>query len=200
MKRQFKVMTGILIIVLISYLYAHINRVHDIYKRDVDISAAANNTTLINDIIQQEFVSGEATLDGVRIKPNVRGGLEGISFAFTLDHLATGERVAEGSISAEHLSGSQFLEFYFDTVENAAGQKYLFTTYIENERDQELMGFLYDSTTAEYTSLIINGEERNGTLILRTVTSRFDLETFVVTIAFFAYIVLFMKYLYKLFK
>ena len=206
MKRRLKAVIVILIIVLVSYLYAHIDVTHDIYGSDVDISAAANNVTLLTDTIQQDFISQENTLHGVTIKSTVRSRVEAISFAFTVDHLETGERVAQGSAFTEHPRDGGFFEFHFDAIEHADGQKYRFTAYVEHvdnetqDIDQDLVGFLYDRETAEDTSFIVNEEGRQGTLILRTSTRRFDLTTFIVVAAFLSYIVLFMKFLYKLFK
>ena len=46
----------------------------------------------------------------------------------------------------------------------------------------------------------INNEAVVGTLVMKTVTNRFDIETFCVLLIFIVYIVVFLKFLYKLFK
>ena len=48
--------------------------------------------------------------------------------------------------------------------------------------------------------LYVGGNSTAGTLVARTVDHGFDIETFVIFLAFIAYIVIFMKILYKLFK
>ena len=50
------------------------------------------------------------------------------------------------------------------------------------------------------TELIISDNHTEGTLILKTITNRFDFETFAVLLIFVLYIVVFMKFLYRLFK
>ena len=60
------------------------------------------------------------------------------------------------------------------------------------------VGFSYEPKTEKGTELLINGN--NGTLIAKTVTNRFDMETFCVVLLFVLYIVFFVKFLYRLFK
>ena len=48
--------------------------------------------------------------------------------------------------------------------------------------------------------MFLNKEKIEGTLILKTVTDRFDVETFVVVLLFGAYIAFFFNFLYKMFK
>ena len=63
------------------------------------------------------------------------------------------------------------------------------------------MGFAYEKAKEEDTALRVAGEEvEDGTLIMKTVTHRFDFETFFVFLAFSFYVIIFMGFLYKIFK
>ena len=62
------------------------------------------------------------------------------------------------------------------------------------------VGFSYEPKQEKDTALSINGKNTDGTLIAKTVTNRFDIETFCVLVLFILYIVGFFKFLYKLFK
>ena len=79
-----------------------------------------------------------------------------------------------------------------------------YTLYVENpEGDVEKtlgVGFSYEPKTEKGTELLINGNNVDGTLIAKTVTNRFDMETFCVVLLFVLYIVFFVKFLYRLFK
>ena len=48
--------------------------------------------------------------------------------------------------------------------------------------------------------LTVKGEKGEGVLVLRTVTHRFDIETFVVTAVFIIYVFLFIRWLGRVFK
>ena len=79
-----------------------------------------------------------------------------------------------------------------------------YTLYVENpDGDVEKtlgVGFSYEPKTEKGTELLINGNNVDGTLIAKTVTNRFDMETFCVVLLFVLYIVFFVKFLYRLFK
>jgi hypothetical protein len=60
---------------------------------------------------------------------------------------------------------------------------------------------VYDVPGAQDDSeFSVRGEKIDGTLALRTITHRFDVETFVVTAIFAVYVILFIRWLAKVFK
>lgn len=48
--------------------------------------------------------------------------------------------------------------------------------------------------------LVVKGEKADGVMVLRTVTHRFDVETFIVTALFILYVIFFIRWLSKVFK
>ena len=58
----------------------------------------------------------------------------------------------------------------------------------------------YEQIPKDGTQLEVNGEAAGGCMILRSYVHRFDVETFIVTLGFVIYIVVFMRVLYKLFS
>ena len=48
--------------------------------------------------------------------------------------------------------------------------------------------------------LEVKGEKAEGVMVLRTITHRFDIETFVVTAIFILYVIFFISWLSKVFK
>ena len=62
------------------------------------------------------------------------------------------------------------------------------------------VNFCYTVKQEENTNMYLNGEEIEGTVVLRTVTNRFDMETFCMLLIFVLYTIMFMRFLYKLFK
>ena len=100
------------------------------------------------------------------------------------------------------IKNSKFNVFKFDRISECKGKTY--TLYVENpDGDVEKtlgVGFSYEPKTEKGTELLINGNNVDGTLIAKTVTNRFDMETFCVVLLFVLYIVFFVKFLYRLFK
>ena len=58
----------------------------------------------------------------------------------------------------------------------------------------------YTPGITEQAQLTYDGQTIEGTGVMRTLTHRFDLETYIVTLCFVIYIILFMRWLYKLFE
>lgn len=58
----------------------------------------------------------------------------------------------------------------------------------------------YTSGADDTATLTYSGDTIDGVGVMRSLTHRFDVETYIVTLCFAAYIILFMRWLYKLFK
>lgn len=201
MKKKIKVVIGIVLIVAFAFCYAHIAKLNNIYDRQVD-SSKYIGTGVIRDSLEQKFVSKEDTLDGISLKCQFQGDATGTSLKIELVDCNTNETVAISTVSAKDMKTGKFNVFRFDTVEDCKGKTYK-VVVSEKNADFEAskgIGLLYQPDTEKSTALSINGNETRGTLIMKTVTNRFDIETFCVVLIFALYIYIFVKFLYKLFK
>ena len=88
----------------------------------------------------------------------------------------------------------KFNEFSFDTVTRCRGKAYK----VVFEKDS--IALYTEKTSEKGTNLKINSEESEGTLILKTVTYRFDIETFYVFLLLVLYICVFFQFLNWLFS
>lgn len=199
--KKIKFIIGIIIVIVLSFLYAHIAKVNAIYDRNVDNSEYMS-TGVFSDSAEQTFISKEETLDGITVKCQALGDARGSSVSLKLFDKTTGELVAESELKAEELENSKFNTFNFDTVEECKGKEYLaiFESHGENVEETKGISIFYQPTTEKDTVLEINDSNVDGTLIMKTVTNRFDMETFCVILLFACYIFGFLKFLYKLFK
>ena len=66
--------------------------------------------------------------------------------------------------------------------------------------EKDSIALYTEKTSEEGTNLKINSEESEGTLILKTVTYRFDIETFYVFLLLVLYICVFFQFLNWLFS
>lgn len=67
------------------------------------------------------------------------------------------------------------------------------------EKDAQVIVYAVPGAS-EDAVLEVKGEQADGVMVLRTVTHRFDVETFVVTALFILYVILFIRWLSKVFK
>lgn len=199
--KKVKIVVGIIIIIIVAFSYAHIGKVNLIYDKSVDNSEYMG-TGVFEGTVEESFVCVEDTLDGITAKCQLQGDASGTGIKMTLIDEKLDKKVAEAELTAEEIDNSKFNEFTFHTLQNCRGKTFrvIFENINESIENTKGIGLLYQPETEKNTHLNINGEKTEGTLIIKTVTDRFDAETFCVFLLFVLYIVFFIKFLYKLFK
>lgn len=191
--KKIKKMAAVIILILIAFIYGHIHKTHAIYDRTVE-----NDQYIMLDgsqsQITQEFICEEDLLDGIQVKcQNLQEDPE-TEIRIYLQDCENGETVAESVKKAGDIKAGKFNEFSFDTVSSCRGKAYK----VVFEKDS--IALYAEKTSEEGTNLKINSEESEGTLILKTVTYRFDIETFCVFLLLVLYICVFFQFLNWLFS
>lgn len=199
--KKIKIIIGLLAVIVVAYIYAHIGKLNLIYDKTVDNSEYIG-TGVFDGKVEETFVCKEDSLNGITAKCQLQGDASGTAMKMTLVEEESDTVVAETELAAEEIDNSKFNEFSFDTIEECKGRSYrvIFENINGSVKDTKGIGLLYQADTEENTRLKIDGEDTEGTLIIKTVTDRFDLETFFVFLLFAVYITCFVKFLYKLFR
>lgn len=198
--KKIKWVIGICLILVLAFVYAHIAKANMIYDKSID-SSEYQNTGVVEGIIEQSFVCTEDSLDGISVKCQLNGDTTGVSVKMGLYDNETNKQVAESEVSAEKIKNGKFNEFSFNTIENTSGKSYTITFQNTNADVESGCGvsFSFQNNIEDGTKLIINEKETQGTLILKTITDRFDLETYIVLLLMITYIAGFLVFLNKLF-
>ena len=201
MKKKLKTVIVILVIFILCFLYAHIAKTHIIYDKYVDNSEYVS-TGIIEDDIEQTFICQEDTLDGISAKCTVLGDVSDNYVKVTLIDCETDGVIGQSEMKGKDLTNSKFNVFEFDTISQCKGKTYkvVFETIGSSVSSGNGVAFSIQPGIEKNTSLSIDNKKTEGTLIVKTVTDRFDLETIIILLLFVGYIVIFMKVLYKLFK
>ena len=191
--KKIKKMAAVIILILIAFIYGHIHKTHAIYDRTVE-----NDQYIMLDgsqsQITQEFICEEDSLDGIRVKcQNLQEDPEA-EIRVYLQDCENGGIVAKSVKKAGEIKTGKFNEFSFDTVSRCRGKAYKVVF------EKDFLALYAEKTSEEGTNLKINSEESEGTLILRTVTYRFDIETFCVFLLLVLYICVFFQFLNWLFS
>lgn len=198
--KKVKAFIGIVVLLIFVYLYAHIAKMNMIYDKKVD-SSEYLSTGVVAGTIEQEFICKEDTLDGISAKCQLIGDTTDSKVRLTLIEKETGKVAAEVEVNAGEMKNGKFNKFSFDTITDCKGKtfKVVFENSGANIEDGVGIGFVYQQETEKGTKLTINHQDTQGTLILKTITNRFDIETFCVLLLLILYIIVFVKFLYRLF-
>ena len=191
--KKIKKVAAVIILILIAFIYGHIHKTHAIYDRTVE-----NDQYIMLDgsqsQITQEFICEEDSLDGIQVKcQNLQEDPEA-EIRVYLQDCENGGIVAKSVKKAGEIKTGKFNEFSFDTVSRCRGKAYKVVF------EKDFLALYAEKTSEEGTNLKINSEESEGTLILKTATYRFDIETFCVFMLLVSYICVFFQFLNWLFS
>lgn len=182
-----KIVSGIIICVILalSVWYSHVDKNQYLYDRNLDTSMFVSTGILTEDkSVTQEFVSKENTIDGINIKVNLVGNSDESVIKYVLSEKG-GKTVYEGQVFGRNLKNSKFNKLPVEGVSNAKNEQYTLTLTEQNADEHNGIGFYIDT---------------DGTLIVRMISYKFDIETFAMLLVIIIFFSLFMKMLYKLFK
>ena len=119
------------------------------------------------------FVCQEQTIDGIQVKARVLEGSDNSELKIKVTEYETEQVLFEQEIALQELESGKYNKISF-TKEGCKGKTY---------------------------KLIFENSEclQEGTVVVKTITEKFDIETFVLFLVLICYIYLFFKFLYRLF-
>ena len=197
-KKIIMVLITVVLVALIGF-YAIVDKNHPIYDAKIDNSELQSLELQEKDTVSQTFCVTEDLLDGVEMKMMVAGEPEEIVLKYELLD-ESGKQVLDGTCTMEDFKNGKFFEIRFDRVKGCKGKTYRFRMTVDACAKENTLSLYYADPQETGTSFVKPDGSVAGTMVLRTITHRFDIETFVVTACFAAYVVWFMRWLSKLFR
>lgn len=186
--------------VAVCFLYAHIDKAHNIYDITIDNSSYISANITGDSFVTQSFRCTEDYIDGISLKLLLGGeAKEGELYYRLFDE--SGQELLQGAYPVEQIQSERINKIMFDrTIENTKDRVYKISLEAAGLDAGGNLGIYYDPIGKKTGDLEINGDKTEGTLILRWITHRFDTETFFVTLGIIVYFVAFFKILYRLFS
>lgn len=202
MKKMIKMIAGVIIVLGFSFFYAHIDKNFYLYDRNIDSNSYINTGIIYGkEGITQSFTCESDVLDGMNVKCTVEGEVKDIVLEYSFKDESTGEIAADGSLNASDIKNNKFNYFQTNQLADTRGKKYIFSIYEKGSTEEVGVCFyvVKDEKDEKDTEITINGKKEKGILVSRAVGAQFDLETFIVVVAFAVYLIAFIRFLYKLF-
>lgn len=202
MKKKLKYVILAAVILVVSFLYAHVDKKVPVYDSAVDTSYYGNMGLLdAGYCVTQEFVCTKPVLDGISIKCGTIGDPSTIVYQYQITDAATGDVLREGTVEGSRVKNSRYYTIQFEQIKACKGKKLIFTFCSENASPEKALTIYNVPKGEENAKLCLNGEEfASNTLALRTVSHLFDFETFVSVAFCIAYLYIFIKILYRFFS
>lgn len=190
----------IILVVLLSFFYAHIDKNSYIYDRNADTSSFYGTGILLEgQEIVQTFVAEENTIDGINIKIATHGNVDGVFLLCkVLDE--NKEEVGNVQVKSNDLESNKFNQIAIPSIFDTKGKQYTLVLSVENSDDLNGISFYIAQDNKEGQQLTVKDSKIEDTLVVRTISHRFDMETYVVLLGIIVFIMMFMKILYKIFE
>ena len=199
MKKKLGWIIFAVILIAFTCVYAIVDKNNAIYDRTVDTSKYVALGLEQGETVSQSFTSKEDKLNGINIKMSVSGQANEKKISYVLKDDA-GKTVASGDASLEKIKAGKFFSLKFDELTGCKGKRYTFELTVEQcEKDTQVIVYAVPGASKD-SLLVVKGEKADGVMVLRAITHRFDIETFVVTAIFILYVILFIRWLSKVFK
>lgn len=189
-----KMVICIVLILAFAYMYAHIDKTNLIHDKRIDNSEYIG-LGMVQEEIRQQFVCQEDKLDALVVKCQVLGDTTDSVIQMTLKDCITGENVVSAKTDVNEMKSGNFIQISFDAIEGCKGK-----TYQASFKTEGMVGLVVQPEAMEETQLKIGDGEYEGTLIMKTVTKRFDVETFCVLLIIVSFIICFFRFLNRLFS
>ncbi len=189
-------------VLIFAYLYAHIDKNTYLYDRNTD-SAELIGTGIpaAGEEITQSFTSVEDTIDGINVKATVIGDAGHVGLEYSLLDEESGEVVRTETMPGTEIKNNKFNVLKFQTLQDTKGKNYTLSLSESGADDNTGISFYLSEEIGGTQGLLrVRGQETNGNLVVRILTHRFDLETFVVLLGILAFIAGFMNVLYRMFR
>lgn len=201
MKKKLKYIIIVVIVIGISFLYAHIDKKNPIYDKTVDSGIYGNMGEVLEGMcVQQSFFCEENVLDGVSIKTLTFGNQLSSEYIYQIIDADSDEVLREGKIAAGDVPNGKYYTVEFEQISECKGKEFLFTLESLNAVSGNALSVYNVPKGQEDAELKLNTDDfQNNTLALRTVSKMFDVETFITVLVCLTYLIVFMSFLFKFF-
>ncbi|MGO5547918.1 hypothetical protein ACTQW9_01360 [Lachnospiraceae bacterium LCP19S3_B12] len=200
MKKRLPVIIGIVLTIVIAFLYGNTKKTHGIYDNNVNTAVYSGIGVLAEgETVTQTFICQEDKLDGFSIKSDVSGNYGAATVFLKVMNAETGEVLTEGQESGGNVKARKLHYYKVPTISDCKGKTLILQVSESNTTATDGVS-LYYQPSSETGKLLVKNSSVSGTFVMKTVTERFDLETFAVMLFSEWFIWGFLWFLYRLFK
>ena len=132
------------------------------------------------------------------------------TYNWSVTEADSGKEVGTGVIDESSTENKEFvsssaqkrgnIKVSFPIQEESEGKEYILTIQGENVQEDETMAVYMTEKGKSESTMKLNGENLEKASVIKLNYKRFNVETFIVFLAIVVYLVVFIKFMYKLFR
>jgi hypothetical protein len=201
MKKKLPVIIGIILTILIAVFYGDTNKTHKIYDNNVNTAVyQAIGVLQEGETVTQTFTSQEDVLNGFMIKSDVLGDYGNVEVTLRLFDAETGEQVSQGTEKGSSVAARSLHYYKIEPVMDCKGRAFILEVSETGTSENNGINLFFQPDAEKAQGLTVKGNTTTGVFVMKTVTERFDIETFCVMLFSEWFIWGFLWFLYRLFK
>lgn len=197
--------------VILAALYSYGIWPRAIYNTDIGANSYENTGALTaGKVLTQKFVCTDSGMCGLKVKLTKQESQTIGNYEWKLEDTESGKEIASGIIDEASTENSEFVsssaqkrgnvELNFDRQENSKGQEYLLTIESSDVEEGQTMAVYMTEKGKNDTEMTLSGDEIDKASVIKVEYKRFNTENFIVFIGIIIYLVIFVKFMYKLFR
>ena len=201
MRKRVPVMIGIILTILLAVWYGNTNKTHKIYDNNVNTAEyLAIGVLTEGQTVTQSFVCQEDVLDGFMIKSDVLGDYEDAVVTIRVRDAETGELLSEGQEKGSDIRARRLHYYQIPAITGCRDRHLVVEVSEEGTSANNGINLFYQPGGLEGEAFTVSGNATEGVFVMKTVTERFDVETFLVMLFAEWFIWVFLWVLYRLFR
>ena len=132
------------------------------------------------------------------------------TYNWSVTEADSGKEVGTGVIDESSTENKEFvsssaqkrgnIKVSFPIQKESEGKEYILTIQGENVQEDETMAVYMTEKGKSESTMKLNGENLEKASVIKLNYKRFNVETFIVFLAIVVYLVVFIKFMYKLFR
>lgn len=197
--------------ILVAAMYSYGIWPRAIYNTDIGANSYENTGALEEgEVLTQQFVCTDNGLCGLKIKLTKLESQSIGNYEWKIEELGSKTEIAHGVIDEKSTENKEFvsssvqergnIELDVPKQEDSKGKEYLLTIEGTEVQENETMAVYITEKGRINSTLKLNGDNLEKASIIKVEYKRFNVETFIVFLGIVLYLVVFVKFMYKLFK
>ena len=132
------------------------------------------------------------------------------TYNWSVTEATSGKEIGSGVIDESSTENKEFvsssaqkrgnIKVTFPIQEESEGKEYILTIQGENVQEDETMAVYMTEKGKSESTMKLDGENLEKASVIKLNYKRFNVETFIVFLAIVVYLVVFIKFMYKLFR
>lgn len=209
--KNLKKIIFVVLAVVVAAIYSYGVWPRAIYNTDIGANSYENTGKLnAGVVLTQTFVSTDHGLCGFSIKLTKLDNQVIGTYNWSVTEADSGKEVGAGVIDESSTENKEFvsssaqkrgnIKVTFPIQEESEGKEYILTIQGENVQEDETMAVYMTEKGKSESTMKLNGENLEKASVIKLNYKRFNVETFIVFLAIVVYLVVFIKFMYKLFR